>query len=322
MCIRDRLKVKQCRFDDETWDAPATDFSPLGSAPSGLGWGSNVDENGMGVTAPLSIKPSPTRLMDRIKDFNKANERRIERVAQLPTELLQDIPEEVGGWGSLTDEEVEMIERQRQSDVGLKSIEEIENQFPADEFDSSVWKDPVPETTIPQDEPTIEAVVVEGEPSEEPVDAVELEAVVVEGEPSEEPVDAVELGGIDLEEPSEISAADGSSDEEELVDHLLETSTPLIDSVLEESTDEAAGEEDFGNYFIPMKDLPKDEPEQTSEQKERDALKLAPLPKFKKTNDFFGEFDQPVLAIKELPGLKGKKKKKTCLLYTSDAADE
>ena len=84
-----QLTIKQCRFDDETWDAPATDFSPLGSTPSGLGWGSDVEENGMGVTAPLSIKPSPTRLMDRIRDFNKANERRIERVAQLPTELLQ-----------------------------------------------------------------------------------------------------------------------------------------------------------------------------------------------------------------------------------------
>ncbi len=264
--------IAQCRFDDP-WSAPATNYAPPESAPEVLRWGSNVDD-GLEVTAPLSIKPTvqPTH------------------VASLPVQddyvspTISRPTDGVAGWGSLTAEEVKMIERQRAGDAGLEAVEQLNIDFPGDEFDSSAWQDPTgPEVKI---EPTVEAFVdfVEANPIE--LNPIETETENV----SEAPLEIVEPPHVDL---------------------LLDTETPLSDPVLEESTREEE-DVDFGNEFIPMTDLPKDEPELTPEEKERAELQLAPLPKFKKKSSVVGDLDDDsVLKIKDLPSRDGKKKKPT-----------
>jgi len=244
---------QQCKFEGENWGSPTTKTPTIRMASTGLEWSSNVhsnvDNNRMEATGPLLIQPLP-------------------RIAQLPDDFPQSIStadKELRGWGTLTAEEVEMINRQRESDVGLKSIEEIENDFPADAS---------PEASLDTAE-------------RDRVDAEESIGILVVDEPSGEEVQADEFP----------------------VEQLLETETLLTDPVFEDSTSESADEEEFETYFIPIQELPTDEPERTPEQKERDDLKLAPLPKFKQSNDFLGEFDEPVVAIKDLPGLKGEKKK-------------
>lgn len=295
--------IAQCKFDDQ-WSAPQTDIVPPGATPEVLRWGSNVVDEGLGVTAPLSIQPT-------------------ERVAQLPVEFSQDYVappsyvstptnEEVGGWGSLTPEEVEMIERQRRGDIGIESIDELTNDFPSDEFDSSDWRDPVSEVSVQPPvmlEPTVEATVVESDFPGSQLSESEMEELSSEGLLEEPVIDEAMIEELVDEPVLEEAINVETTIEGPGSDKLLETTTPLIDPVLEESTRQRTSE-DYGNDFIPLTDLPTDEPEQTPEEKERAELELAPLPKFKKSKDVVGEFDEPVLKIKSLPDLDGKKNKK------------
>ncbi len=278
--------IAQCKFDDSVaWSAPVTNHEVVGATEQALKWGSNVDNRGLGVTAPLSIQPTQPAI----------------RVSQLPPELATDSDDrptgEIGGWGSLTAEEVKMIERQRQSDVGLDAVEKLNNELPPDDFGSLDWVDPL------ADEPELTPTA----PSQEP-----------NGDATQE------IGGLDQFENTEgQDLAEGANSEptteepgiielefEELgTDELLDTQTPLEDELLAESLRDNSNSEDFGKDFIPLVDLPKDEPELTAEEKERNELKMEPLPEFKKTRDVIGEFDDPVVAIKALPDLKGKKSK-------------
>ena len=318
--------IAQCRFDDaDSWSAPVTDHVV---AEPGLRWGSNVDNNGLGVTAPLSIQPTQPSVS----------------IAQLPEEFAMGqapIPqtgetggEELGSWGSLTAEEIEMIQRQRQEDIGLDAVEKLEADFPADEFGSADWKDPLAEDskTRGNPEPMIDAIVVENTPSDTATLDPEFEGVSPEelaleeleelGQPEAleglgQPEALQEIG--QPLEPGELSGLIETSESEPMIeeteivepgpDKLLETGTPLEDSVLEDSLREHSNSEDFGDDFIPLIDLPKDEPELTAQEKERNDLKMAPLPKFNKSKDIIGVFDDPVVAIKALPKLKGKKSK-------------
>lgn len=295
--------IAQCNFDGpDSWAAPVTEHTVDAATEQVLRWGSNVDNNGLGITQPLSIQPTQPTI----------------HISQLPAEYAIDhaqAGEEVGGWGSLTAEEVEMIEQQRQTDIGLDAIEKLDNEFSEVEFGASDWEDPLADDSTPPVllEPMVEAIVVEDTSSnvttrETEFDAdspQELDDLAEELEAIEEPEDQEEPVEFSIMEPIQ----EKSEIEEQQTDVLLETETPLADSALEEWLREHSNSEDFGTDFIPLVDLPKDEPELTEQEKERNELKMAPLPEFKKSDSFVGVFDDPVVAIKELPDFNGKKSK-------------
>ena len=322
--------VAQCKFDESIlWEAPVTEHSVVEATDQALKWNSNVDDRGLGVTAPLSIQPTAQPIAQPTSPAV--------RTAQLPAEqLLEDLDSaqghpvnETGSWGSLSAKEIEMIESQRQKDIGLDAIEELNNLPPdnvplddvpadnvplAEEFGASEWEDPLANDPQFQPEPMLEEALVEETPT-----------VVDTQDPKFTDPSSQEMGGIgefpELDELDDLAESTNTPTtnsptlneepefEEPEAGDLAESELPLEEQFLEDSLLRSSDPEDFGSDFIPMVDLPQDEPELTAEEKERNELKMEPLPEFKKTDEFVGVFDDPVVKIKALPDLNGKKSK-------------